>query len=184
MFACEHESVKPDLLCVAKGLSGGYLPLAATLATDRIYRGFLGDFVERRTFFHGHTYTGNPLCCAAALASLDVFKKEKVLERLKPKIRRLSRRLRVLRSLPHVGDVRQRGFFAGIELVKERRTKEPYAIVDRIGAKVTEAARADGVLLRPLGDVIVICPPLSITMEQMDRILDVIERQIGRFPIS
>src|SRR5687767_3296303 len=116
MFACEHEDVAPDLMCLAKGLTGGYLPLAATLATERIYEGFLGEHAELRTFFHGHTYTGNPLACAAALASLDVFEREQTLERLQPKIALLERSLAEIESLSAVGEVRRRGFMCGIEL--------------------------------------------------------------------
>jgi adenosylmethionine-8-amino-7-oxononanoate aminotransferase len=122
MFACEHESVSPDLMCLAKGLTAGYLPLAATLATDEIWQAFLGRYEESRTFFHGHTYGGNPLGAAVALASLDVFDEEQTLEKLQPKIARLAEPLGRIARLPHVGDVRQKGFIAGIELVRDVAT--------------------------------------------------------------
>jgi len=178
LFACEHERVVPDLLCIGKGLSGGYLPLAATLATNNIFRAFLGEHTEYKTFFHGHTFTGNPLACAAALACLDIFEKEETLRNLTPKIKHIAFRLQRMRKLPHVGDVRQCGMIAGIELVKNKRTKEPFPSEDKIGVKVTQGAREEGVLLRPLGDVIVICPPLSITIDQIDQIVDAIEKHI------
>ncbi len=116
MFACEHEEVAPDLLCLAKGITGGYLPLAATLATEEVYKGFLGEYEEFRTFFHGHTYTGNPLACAAALATLDVFEEERTLERLRPKIELLGDLLAGVEAMPEVREVRRCGFMTGIEL--------------------------------------------------------------------
>jgi len=178
MFACQQEDVTPDLLCLAKGMTAGYLPLAATLATDEIWRAFLGTFAECRTFFHGHTYGGNPLGAAVALASLDIFAEEKTLERLRPKIERLAEHLASIARLPHVGDVRQRGMIAAIELVREKPTKQPYPWEERRGMRVCELARADGVLLRPLGNVIVVMPPLAITLEELDRICMAVERGI------
>jgi len=178
MFACEHERVSPDLLCVGKGLAGGYLPLAATLATDRVFDAFLGSHADRKTFFHGHTFTGNPLACAAALANLAVFDSDRTLDHVRAKARHLAARLRALRRLRHVGDVRQRGLMAGIELVKNKTTRQAFAYRQQVGARVTAAARADGVLLRPLGDVVVICPPLCITNEQIDCVVDAIEKRI------
>ena len=178
MFACQQEEVTPDLLCLAKGLTAGYLPLAATLATDEIWRAFLGTFAESRTFFHGHTYGGNPLGAAVALASLDVFVEEKTLERLRPKIERLAEHLARIAELPHVGDVRQRGLIAGIELVRDKPSKQPYPWEERRGMRVCERAREDGVLLRPLGNVIVIMPPLAITLDELDRICTAVEHGI------
>ena len=172
MFACEHEDVSPDLLCVAKGLTGGYLPLAATLATERIYEGFLGDFHEFRTFFHGHTYTGNPLACAAALATLDVFEKERTLERLQPKIELLERMLADVAALPTVREVRQRGFMVGIELTE-------FPLEARMGHRVTLEARARGAIVRPLGDVIVLMPPLSISERELVRLVALIADAIA-----
>lgn len=173
MFACEQEGVRPDILCLAKGITGGYLPLAATLTTRKIFDGFMFDYKDQKTFFHGHTYTGNPLACAAALANLEVFEKERTLAKLAPKIKFLSQKLRMFYQLPHVGDVRQRGFMAGIELVRDRVTKEPYPWQERVGMRVCQEVRKHGVILRPLGNVIVLMPPLSMTIEELDRLLDV-----------
>ena len=182
MFACEHEEVTPDLLCLAKGLTGGYLPLAATLATDAIWRAFLGTYAESRTFFHGHTYGGNPLGAAVALATLEVFDDEQTLAGLPPKIARLAGHLARIAELPQVGDVRQCGLIAGIELVRDRATKEPYAWQERLGLRVCDRARREGVLLRPLGNVIVIMPPLAITLDELDRICLAVERGIRAAP--
>ena len=178
IFACEREGVTPDLLAVAKGITGGYLPLAATLATRRIHDGFLAPFRLKKTFFHGHSYTGNALACAAALANLDLFEKERVLERVQPKIALLARLLRRIALLPHVGDVRQCGFMAGIELVRSRRTKREYAYAARVGHRVCMRARDHGVMIRPLGDVIVILPPLSISRRELEFLCGVVERCI------
>lgn len=167
MFACEWENIRPDFLCVAKGLTGGYLPLAATLTTDKVYRGFLGQYESLRTFFHGHSYTGNQLASAVALENLRLFKREKVLQKLQPKIRLLARELEKMKKLPHAGDIRQRGFMAGIELVKNKRTKEAYPWQQKTGIRVCQALRERGILLRPLGNVVVLLPPLSITPEQL-----------------
>jgi adenosylmethionine-8-amino-7-oxononanoate aminotransferase len=166
MFACEHEGVVPDFLCVAKGLTGGYLPLAATLTTERIYEGFLGEFHEFKTFFHGHTYTGNPLACAAALASLDVFEQERTLERLQPKIELLGDLLAEhVAPLDAVADVRRRGFMCGIELA-------PFPLEARMGHQVTLAARRRGAIIRPLGDVVVLMPPLAIDDVDLRRLVE------------
>jgi len=178
MFACEHEDVVPDLLCLGKGLTGGYLPMSAVLATDKIWNAFLGSYAESKTFFHGHTYGGNPLCAAAALATLSVFEEEHTLENMEPKIARLRDHLDRIACLPHVGDVRQRGLMAGIELVHDVVTKEPYPWTERRGHRVCEYALDEGVWIRPLGDVVVILPPLSITLKQLDRIIDAVERGI------
>lgn len=171
LFACEQEGVVPDLLCLAKGLTGGYLPLAATLATDTIYQAFLGDHASSRTFFHGHTYGGNPLGAAVALASLEVFAEERVLARLGPRIEQLAQGLRRLADHPHVGDVRQCGMLAGIELVSDRATTAPYDWTERRGARACLAARERGVLLRPLGDVVVLMPPLCVTEAEVAQLL-------------
>ena len=174
MFACEHAGITPDVMCVAKGISGGYLPLAATLATEQVFAAFLGPYEDFRAFFHGHTYTGNPLACAVGLASLEVFREERTLERLGPKIARLHERLSGdVASLPHVGDVRQQGVMVGIELVTDRGARAPYPVTARIGQRVVRAARARGVIIRPLGNVIVLMPPLAITQGDLDRLVDV-----------
>jgi adenosylmethionine-8-amino-7-oxononanoate aminotransferase len=178
MFACEHEGVSPDFLCLAKGLTGGYLPMAATLTTDEIWQAFLGEYRESKTFFHGHTYGGNPLGAAAALASLEVFDEERTLEHLPAKIARLAEHLARIAALPHVGDVRQCGLIAGIELVRDKATQEPYPWEEKRGMRVCDRARSQGVLLRPLGNVVVILPPLAISLEQLDRIAGAVDRGI------
>lgn len=174
MFACEHERVRPDIMCLAKGITGGTLPLAATLATDEVYSAFLGKAQDCKTFYHGHTYTGNPVACAAACANIDIFKKERVLERLQPKVRQLRARLRDVQRFGHVGQVRQCGFMVGIELVADRKAKKPYGPAERMGHRVILEARRNGVIIRPLGDVIVLMPPLSITPAQLDRLCTVV----------
>ena len=178
MFACDHEGITPDILCVAKGLTGGYLPLAATLTTERIYEGFLGRFEEFRTFFHGHTYTGNPLACATALANLDVFEEERTLERLAPKTALLEQLLRnLVEPLAHVGDIRQVGFMCGIELTDG--DGRPYDPALRMGHQVTLAARARGAIVRPLGDVVVMMPPLSITADVLEELVEIVADSIA-----
>ena len=166
MFACEHEGVAPDLLCLAKGITGGYLPLAATLASERIYQGFLGEFEEVRTFFHGHTYTGNPLACAAALATLDVFEEERTLEALAPKIDLLAELLEPLAGHPAVHEVRRMGFMVGIELAG-------FPLAARMGHRVTLEARRRGAIIRPLGDVVVLMPPLAISEADLRRLVEI-----------
>ncbi len=173
-FACEHEEVAPDFLCLAKGLTGGYLPLAATLTTRRVWDAFLGNYEDSKSFFHGHTYCGNPLGAAVALASLDVFEEEQTLAHLPDKIHRLADRLAGLRDEPHVGDVRQRGLIGAVELVRDRESKEPYAWEEQRGLQVCRHARELGVLLRPLGNVLVIMPPLAISVEEIDQIMDAV----------
>ena len=172
MFACEQEDVVPDFLCLAKGLTGGYLPLAATLATERVHEAFLGDFEEFRTFFHGHTYTGNPLACAAALATLDVFEEERTIERLEPKTALLGQLLHdLVEPLGHVAEVRRCGFMCGIELAD--RDGRPHDPALRMGHRVTLAARARGAIVRPLGDVVVLMPPLSIEADVLEELVEI-----------
>lgn len=173
MFACEHEKVNPDLLAIAKGITGGTLPLAATLASDEIYNAFLGEPEDLKTFFHGHTYTGNPVACAAAIANLEVFEEEKVLLSLKKKIRLLTKQLKSFETLSHVGDIRQSGFMVGIELVADPKTKKSFEVKERIGHRVILEARKRGVVIRPLGDVIVLMPPLSISEKELNTLCDV-----------
>jgi adenosylmethionine---8-amino-7-oxononanoate aminotransferase len=180
MFACEQESVVPDFLCLAKGLSGGYLPLAATLTTERVYEGFLGEHTDFRTFFHGHTYTGNPLACAAALASLEVFEEERTLACLREKIRLLEQLVADLVSpLDHVAEVRQRGFMCGIELAGDARSGEPYDPALRMGHQVTLEARERGAIVRPLGDVVVLMPPLSIAADLLEELVEIVSDSIA-----
>jgi adenosylmethionine-8-amino-7-oxononanoate aminotransferase len=166
MFACEQERVAPDLLCLGKGLTAGYLPLAATLATEELYEGFLGAAEEGRTFFHGHTFTGNPLGCAAALASLEVFEREETLLRLQPKIRLLGELLSRVARMPGVAEVRGRGFMVGVDLGEH----DPAL---RLGHRVTLAARERGVIIRPLGDTVVLMPPLAISKADLQRLVEV-----------
>jgi adenosylmethionine-8-amino-7-oxononanoate aminotransferase len=179
MFACEHEGVEPDLMCVAKGITGGYLPLAATFATQKIFDTFLGEPWEGRTFYHGHTYTGNPLACAAALASLDLFDRNDLVHAVEQKSKRLSDMLRALADLPHVGDVRQKGFMVGVELVRNRQTREAFGPKRRVGAAVCARLRKHGVLLRPLGDVVVLMPPLAMGLEDLEKIVTAVRVEVG-----
>ena len=170
MFACAQEAVSPDFLCLAKGLTGGYLPMAATLTTERVWNAFLGSHADRRTFFHGHTYGGNPLAAAVGIASLDVFRDERVLESLPPKIARLREQVGRLAELDHVGGVRQCGLVAGLDLVADKATGAAYPWQEKRGTRACLAARRHGALLRQLGDVVVIMPPLCVTMEQIDQL--------------
>ncbi len=181
LFAVEQENVRPDFLCLAKGLSGGYLPLAATLTSEWVYESFLGDAASLRTFFHGHTFTGKlALACAAALASLrQLLEAERVLERLKVTLAALAPTLAAVAELPHVGEVRQRGAMVGIELVADRQTKQAYPPSERIGHRVCLAARRSGVLLRPLGAVVVLMPPLSLTPDEARMLGDAVHRAIA-----
>lgn len=172
MFACEHEQVQPDLMCAAKGISGGYLPLAATFATQKIFDAFLGDPSEGKTFFHGHTYTGNPLACAAAIASLDLFEKNDLVRSVQRKSIELSTMLADLKSLPNVGEIRQKGFMIGIEL----KGFDPKL---RTGARICQQLRKRGVILRPLGDVIILMPPPAMPIENLQTIVNAIKQELS-----
>jgi len=171
MFACEQEQVAPDLLCLGKGLTGGYLAMSATLTTSDIFNAFLGRYDESKTLYHGHTYGGNPLAAAAALATLEVFEEEQTLARMPEKVARLTEHLARIAELPQVGDVRHHGLMCGIELVQDRVTKTPYDWKERRGMHACRVALEQGVFLRPLGNVVVIMPPLSITLEELDQIM-------------
>ena len=171
MFACEHEGVTPDLMAVAKGLTGGYLPLAATLATEEVFNAFLGEYAEFKTFFHGHTYTGNQLGCAAALANLKIFEDERVLEKLQGQIGALRSKLEMCRRLPGVVEVRQCGFIGAVEV-------GPYRLEEQMGIRICRALRERGILTRPIGNVIVIMPPYCITEAQLDRIFDALAQSL------
>ncbi|WP_293446269.1 adenosylmethionine--8-amino-7-oxononanoate transaminase [Persephonella sp.] len=173
MFACEKEGIEPDIMALGKGITGGYLPLAATLVTDDIFDAFLGEFGEAKHFYHGHTYTGNPLACSVAIANLEVFEEEQTLKKLQPKIKLLEKRLNEFWELNHVGDVRHYGFMAGIELVKDRYKNQPFPYGERTGFKVAKMMIDKGVWVRPLGDVMVVMPPLAITEDQLNYLLDV-----------
>ena len=170
MFAVEQEGVRPDVMTVAKGITGGYLPLAATLTTEHVFESFLGSFASRRTFFHGHTYTGNPLACAAATASMRLFRDRGILAGLPARAEALGRALAPLQAHPHVGEIRRRGLMVGIELVRDRSTREEYAFELRAGHQVTLEARRRGAILRPLGNVVVLMPPLAMTVPQLEEL--------------
>lgn len=182
LFACEHEGIEPDVLCLAKGITGGYLPLSATLTTEAVFDAFRGAPEEHRTLYHGHSYSANPLCCAAALANLDVFRDEQTLERLQPRMRQLSALLEPLADHPRVGEIRQRGFMAGIELVADRETRESFAESEQWGARVCREARRHGVIVRPLGDVIVLLPPLTISSEQLEKLVGAVGMALEILP--
>jgi len=173
MFACQLEGIKPDFMAVAKGITGGYLPLAATLTTQKVFDAFCGEYREQKAFFHGHTYTANPLACAAALANIEIFRKENVIAGLGEKIMFLKNGLARFWNLKHVGDIRQLGLMVGIELVADCKTKEAYPIEDVIGIKVIKEARKNGLVIRPLGDVVVLMPPLSISPDELGKLLDI-----------
>jgi adenosylmethionine-8-amino-7-oxononanoate aminotransferase len=178
MFACENEDVSPDIMALAKGLSGGYLPIAATLTTDEVYEAFLGGYSEFKSLFHGHTFTGNQLGTSVALAVLDIFKKDETLKNLKPRIEYLTELLEPFKTHPNVGDVRQRGFIAALELVRDKEKKEDFPPEEKTGIKIIQHARKLGLIIRPLGNVIVIMPPYVITREELKTMLDIIRESI------
>ncbi len=172
-FACQHEGIEPDIIVAAKGITGGYLPLAVTVTTQEIFDGFCGEYDEQKTLFHGHTYTANPLACAAALANMEIFKKEKTIDRLQDKIVILEQGLESFRELEHVGDIRQLGFMVGIELVADRETRTPYPYEEKIGIKVIQEARKQGLVIRPLENVVVLTPPLRISPQELRILLNI-----------
>jgi len=180
MFAVEQEGVRPDIMTVAKGITGGYLPLAATVTTEEVFRSFLGPFEAKRTFFHGHTYAGNPLACAAATASMRLMTSRRVVEGLPAKVAALARALAPLQDHPHVGEIRQRGLMVGIELVRDRASKAEYDYGLRVGHQVCQAARPLGAILRPLGNVVVLMPPLAMTEEELGRLAAIAVEGIER----
>ncbi len=169
MFACQQEGVTPDFIALAKGLTGGYLPLAATLTTERVFEGFLGTPEEGRTFYYGHSYTANALGCAAAMASLRVFREERVLEGLPEKIARLGEELRRFEELPWVAETRQCGLIAGIEVAAQKEPRVPFPRERFMGAAVCTAARRHGLLTRPVLDTLVLMPPLAASVEEISR---------------
>jgi len=178
MFACDHDEICPDFMMVAKGITGGYLPLAATFMTDEIYNAFLGDYTEQRTFFHGHSYTGNPLCCAAGLGNLQIFREEKVIAGLAPKVEAATRKLATFKQLKHVGEVRQEGLMVGIELAQDPEKKVPFSWDMAMGAKVCKKTREYGLIIRPIGSVVIFMPPLISTVAEIELMLDVIYKSI------
>jgi adenosylmethionine-8-amino-7-oxononanoate aminotransferase len=173
LFACEQEDVCPDLMCIAKGLTGGYLPLAATLTTDEVYSAFLGEYREAKTFFHGHTYTGNPLGCAVALENIQLIEESNLIASVREKATFLQSELERFNQLEHVGEIRQRGMMVGIELVKDRATQESYPREDNFGHQVILSARQRGLIIRPLGNVIVLMPILSMSRGELKQMLDI-----------
>ncbi|MCC7202934.1 MAG: adenosylmethionine--8-amino-7-oxononanoate transaminase [Nitrospirae bacterium] len=178
MFACEHDGIDPDIMAVAKGITGGYLPLAATLVTEDLHSAFLGEYKEFKSFFHGHSYTGNPLGCAAAIANIDLFERDKVLEHVREKGILLEKLLSPLKDHPHVGDIRQKGLMAGIELVQDKRAKTPFPLEDKMGFRVCLRAREMGLMLRPIGNVIILMPPLSISSNTIRKMTSIISAAI------
>ena len=178
MFACQQEDVTPDIMALSKGITAGYLPLAATMTTQQVYDAFLGEYRELKTFFHGHTFTGNPIACATALASLELFERDRLLASLPVKMDYLRERLHGMRAMPHVGDVRHCGMVGGIELVRDKATREGYPWEERVGLRVCLEARRHGLFLRPLGNVIVVFPPLSISLAELELLLDGIRDSI------
>ena len=173
MFACEEEDVVPDIMCLAKGITGGYLPLAVTLTTNEIFEAFLGSSEELKTFFHGHTYTGNPLACAAALANLELFEQDQLIASLQAKVDLVARELESFKALPWVGDIRQKGMMLGLELVKDKSTKDPFESSLNVGHRVTLEARKRGLITRTLGNVIVLMPILAMTEGELKQVLKI-----------
>ena len=178
MFACDQEDVSPDFMMVAKGITGGYLPLAATFMTDEIYNAFLGDYTQQRTFFHGHSYTGNPLCCAAGLANLQIFREEQVIAGLEAKIEAARTKLATFSQLKYVGEVRQQGLMIGIELAEDPKKKIPFSWNMAVGARVCKKTREYGLIVRPIGSVVVFMPPLISTVAEIEHMLDIIYKSI------
>jgi adenosylmethionine-8-amino-7-oxononanoate aminotransferase len=180
MFACEQENVVPDFLCLGKGLSGGYLPIAATITHGEVHQAFLGRFDQGRTLHHGHTFSGNPLGAAASLASLDLFVDEQTLENLQPKIARLGEHLCRLAEHPHVSATRQRGLMAAFELTPDKATCVPYPADERRASRVCREALARGVWIRPLADVLYVMPPLAISVEELDLLMNTLVAAVDK----
>ena len=178
LFACHKENVQPDFMALAKGMTGGYLPMAATLATQKVFDAFLGEYDEFKTFFHGHSFTGNQLGSAAALASLEILQSTQSISVRKKLQENLRVELKKLWALPNVGDIRQVGLMAGVELVKNWETREPFALRERAGIRVCEAMAKRGVLTRPIGNVIVIMPPYCTTAKQVAKIISALGESV------
>jgi adenosylmethionine-8-amino-7-oxononanoate aminotransferase len=175
MFACEHAGITPDLLCLGKGITGGYLPLAATIAAEPIFDAFLGRPEEFKAFYYGHTYTGNPLSAAVALANLEIFRDERVIEAIQPKVKLLGSALHSrFGSHPKVADIRQWGMMAGVEIMESPEQRRPFPYAAQTGARIAKAARKAGVIVRPLADVLVFMPPLSITSSEIEMLVDAV----------
>jgi adenosylmethionine-8-amino-7-oxononanoate aminotransferase len=177
-FACHNEGFQPDFLCLAKGLTGGYLPMAATLTTGEVFDAFLGKYEEFKSFFHGHSFTGNQLCSAAALASLELLRSRQCIDARARLNNALRDGLNTLWQLPNVGDIRQVGLVAGIELVKDWQTREPFDMRQRVGFRVCDAMARRGVLTRPVGNVIVLIPPYCVTPAQIKKIIQALAESV------
>ena len=184
MFACEHENICPDIICLAKGLSAGYLPISATITTEKVFNAFRGEYKEGKMFAHGHSYTGNPLACAAALANLEIFRKEKIIDKIQPKIQTLWQEAKKLEKLNLVGDIRGIGLMLGIEIMKDKFKKIPFQVHERVARKITLKVRQQGLAIRPLGDVLVFMPPFSISKKEIKWALKIIGNAIKEIPIS
>ncbi len=178
MFAVEHEQVQPDIMTVAKGITGGYLPIAATLTTEEIYEAFYDDYTSLKTFFHGHSYTGNQLGCAAALANLEIYERENLIGKVQEKAGIIESLLAPLKEHPHVSSIRQLGMICGIELVQDKASKKPFLWEDRVGYRTTIKMRELGMLTRPIGDTIVFMPPLATTEEELEKMIRIMEEAI------
>jgi adenosylmethionine-8-amino-7-oxononanoate aminotransferase len=173
LFACEQADISPDFLCLSKGLTGGYLPLSAVLTREEVYQAFYDDYRNLTAFLHSHSYTGNPLACRAALATLDIFEQDRVLERNRALAAALAAAGKRFVDHPHVAEVRQCGMILAIEMARDKRTRQPYPWQERRGLRVYRHALENGVLLRPLGNVIYFMPPYVITPEQIERMAEV-----------
>jgi adenosylmethionine-8-amino-7-oxononanoate aminotransferase len=182
MFACEHTDAKPDFICLSKGITAGFLPLAATLTTDAIYKAFYADYKKRKTFYHGHTYTANPISCSAAIASLEVFRKENVLKKIEGLIPLFNKRLQDFRDLAFVGDVRHIGMIGAIELVKDKAIKTAFGFNERIGLRVYAEALKEQLILRPLGNIIYFYLPLCIKKNELAHVLKKAYKVIKNLP--
>lgn len=178
MFACEYENVVPDFLCVAKGITGGYLPFAATITKEEIFNAFLGEYEEFKTFFHGHTYTGNPLACAVAIENLKLFEENRIIEKMVEKIYFFNKCLKIFENHRNVGEVRQKGFMVGIEIVKDRDNKEIFPIKEKVGIRISQNARKYGLITRPLGNVLVLMPPLSSSNDELHFVTEALYKSL------
>ncbi len=178
LFACEQEEVVPDLMCIGKGLTGGYMPLAATITHDEIFNAFLGEPDEHKTFYHGHTYTGNQLACSVALKNIELIEKRGLVKEIAKKAKHLAEKLSVLYELPVVGDIRQRGLMVGIEIVKDRASKKVFQSEENIVPRIIQTARENGLIIRELGPVITMIPVLSMSESELDQMVDIVYRSI------
>ncbi|MEI7474045.1 MAG: adenosylmethionine--8-amino-7-oxononanoate transaminase [bacterium] len=178
MFAFEHAEIVPDIVCVAKGLTGGYMPLSATLTTEKIYKAFYDDYENKKTFYHGHSFTGNPLAASVALECAKIYEEDKIIEAIQPKIKRLKEEMQKLKDNKYVGDIRQIGMVGAIELVRNKETKEEFPLKDRIGHQIYKEALKRGAIIRPLGNVLYFMPPLIITEEEIEKLVNIAHESI------